>query len=306
MSDPAPTPGDAGPPASAPSGRRLDLSAKLRIGFKILRLGLVTAVLLPVQMLAVRRGWRLAATLPVWWHGFALRSIGIRLTVHGAPCRDRPLLVTPNHVSWLDITVIGSLMPLSFVSKAEVATWPLFGLFARLQRTVYVDRSRRSETAKVNEAIADRLLKGDAMVLFPEGTSSNGTTVLPFRSALIGAARAAILNGGHERVWVQPLSLGYRGLHGLPLGRAERWRAAWYGAMDLLPHLLGVFADGAFDIEVRWGEPIPFDDTTDRKILAQALERSVRGLTGASLAGREPARGGLPAAAPGHAIAVRP
>ena len=114
----------------------------------VARLAAVTSVALPLQMLAVERGWRLAARLPPWWHRRALAALGVRVHVHGAPDPVRPLLVTPNHVSWLDISVIASLMPISFVAKAEVATWPLFGLFAKLQRTVFVDRTRRTAAGR--------------------------------------------------------------------------------------------------------------------------------------------------------------
>ena len=162
------------------------------------------------------------------------------------------------------------------VAKAEVAGWPLFGLFAKLQRTVFVDRTRRTATGRAASELADRLSAGDCMVLFPEGTSSTGDVVLPFRSALLGAARAAIDGGGHERVWVQPMSVAYTRIAGMPIGRAERARVGWYGDMELPSHLWGVFSAGGIDVEVVWGEPQPFDETTDRKKLAATLEAAVR------------------------------
>lgn len=240
------------------------------------RLSAITIVAIPVQMLAVRAGWRLAETLPVWWHRQALAALGVRVVVTGAPAFDRPLLITPNHSTWLDISVIGSLMPISFVAKSEVAGWPLFGLLARLQRTVFVDRTRRSSTGRTAAELGDRLAAGDSMVLFPEGTSSRGDVVLPFRSALLGAARAAIVDGGHSCVWVQPMSVAYTRLAGLPIGHADRPRVGWYGDVELPGHLWGVFTAGGLDVEIVWGEAQPFDETTDRKKLAVALEETVR------------------------------
>jgi len=242
----------------------------------LVRLSAITLVALPIQMLAVRFDWRLARSLPVWWHRRALDAMGVRVTVSGAPVVDRPLLVTPNHSTWLDISVIASLMPISFVAKAEVAGWPLFGLFARLQRTVFVDRTRRSSTGRTAAELGTRLAAGDCMVLFPEGTSSRGDEVLPFRSALLGAARTAIVDGGHARVWVQPMSVAYTRIAGLPIGRAERPRVGWYGDMDLVDHLWGVFTAGGLDVEIVWGEPLPFDETTNRKALGATLEEAVR------------------------------
>lgn len=245
-------------------------------GLSLLRLALLTAVVLPLQMLAVRLRLPLAHRLPVWWHRRALAALGVRVRVSGAPVAERPLLVTPNHSTWLDISVIGSLMPVSFVAKSEVATWPLFGLFAKLQRTVFVDRTRRSATGRAASELAGRLADGDAMVLFPEGTSSIGDVVLPFRSALLGAARAAIDAGGHERVWVQPMSVAFTRIGGMPIGRSERARVGWVGDVELAPHLWGVATCGGLDVEIVWGAARPFDAGTDRKALAADLEADVR------------------------------
>ena len=231
----------------------------------------------PVQALSTRLGWRrLAGHIPVVFHRLFLRLFGLRVEVRGEPARGAPVLVLSNHVSWLDICVLGSLMPLSFVAKSEVAGWPVVGLFARLQRTVFIDRTRRTHTAAVNAAVARRLAAGDVIVLFPEGTSSDGNRVLPFRSALVGAARAALGEAGAERIHLQPLAITYTRRNGLPLTRRERPEAAWYGDMDLAPHLMGFLAGGPFDARVTWGEPIPFDADTDRKRATAEAEEAVR------------------------------
>lgn len=250
---------------------------------------LLTLPAIAVQALAQRRGWGLARTLPGWWHRRALAALRVRVRVTGRPVADRPLLVTPNHCSWLDIPVIGSLAPLSFVAKSEVASWPLFGLLARLQRTVFVDRTRRHATGSAASELAGRLGDGDAMVLFPEGTSGRGDEVLPFRSALLGAARSAIVDGGHARVMVQPLVLAYTRLAGRPIDGDDRLRVSWVGDDPLVPHLWGVATAGGVEVEVIWGEPVPFDETTDRKALAAALEARVRTRLLAALDRPEPA-----------------
>ena len=249
---------------------------RIAAALALARLSALTAAALPLQMLAVRADWRLAATLPVWWHRRALETLAVRVRVTGTPVGDRPLLITPNHSSWLDIPVIGSQMPISFVAKSEIASWPIFGHLARLQRTVFVDRTRRTATGAATSELGARLSEGDCMVLFPEGTSWRGDEVLPFRSALLGAARTAMLHGGHERVWVQPLTLAYTRLGGLPIGRAERARVGWYGDTELPAHLWGVCLAGGLDVELIWGEAHPYDDTTDRKKLTASLEATVR------------------------------
>jgi 1-acyl-sn-glycerol-3-phosphate acyltransferase len=251
--------------------------------------GIVTAIaiLLPLQVIAVRFAMPMQRRIPMVFHRLVCALLGVRVTVIGAPSPQRPLLIVSNHVSWIDISVITALAPVVFVAKREVASWPLFGLFAKLQRSVFVDRTRRHKTPEVNTEIARRLADGDPVVLFGEGTSSDGNRVLPFRTALIGAARDALAEGAHlDRILIQPLSIAYVAFHGLPMGRQHRPRAAWYGGLDLFPHLRGVVQRGALDAVVSWGEPIAFAAGSDRKAFARTLEAEVRRLTTAALRGR--------------------
>jgi 1-acyl-sn-glycerol-3-phosphate acyltransferase len=246
------------------------------VGLRLLAQALFFFAAVPVQALAMRLGWRLAGWVPVVFHRLFLRMFGLRVEVRGELSRSAPVLVLANHVSWLDICVLGNLAPLSFVAKSEVAGWPVVGLFARLQRTVFIDRERRSHTAAVNAAVARRLVAGDVIVLFPEGTSSDGNRVLPFRSALVGAARAALGDGSAGMIHLQPLAITYTRRNGLPLTRRDRPEVAWYGDMDLAPHLSGFLTGGPFDARVTWGDPIPFGATTDRKRATAEAEVAVR------------------------------
>jgi 1-acyl-sn-glycerol-3-phosphate acyltransferase len=249
----------------------------------------VTLPLMPVQWLAVRFNRPLQRRIPVLYHRVMCALLDIRVRVVGKPIDQHPVLIVSNHSSWLDILVITSLAPVVFIAKREVATWPLFGWLAKLQRSVFVDRERRQKTADVNAEIAQRLAGGDPVVLFGEGTSSDGNRVLPFRSALVGAARDALANAEHTRqVWLQPLSIGYTRLHGLPMGRQMRPVAAWYGKTDLIPHLLRITRLGALDVTVVWGEPVPYSGTTDRKAITRDLETVIRSGTIALLRGQEP------------------
>lgn len=263
--------------------------ATLRAVVMLALLVLVSLVLMPVQIVANRFGWGLNRWLPVVWHRLAVRVLGLRIRVIGAPSPDRPLLMTANHVSWIDIIALSSLAPVSFIAKSEVATWPIFGTLARLQRTVFVDRARRSDTGRVAGEIAARMSAGDAMILFAEGTSSNGNQVLPFRSALVGAAaRVAGGDQGGAPVFVQPVAIAYTGLQGLPMGRRLRPLAAWYGDMDLVPHLWVILKEGALDLTIRFADPIRLGPGSDRKAVTAAAEQTVRRLAAAALTGRDP------------------
>ncbi|HET9904263.1 MAG TPA: lysophospholipid acyltransferase family protein [Xanthobacteraceae bacterium] len=239
-------------------------------------IGVVTAALIPLQWLSLKFGWPTQRSIPVAYHRILCRLIGVRIRTVGAPAQADRLLIAANHVSWLDISVLIALAPVVFVAKSEVAKWPLFGLLAKLNRSVFVERERRRKTADVNRAIAARMAAGDPVVLFAEGTSSDGNRVLAFRSSLVGAVHAALAQDGAASLCVQPLAIAYTRLAGLPLGRPHRPRIAWYGAMDLLPHLAGVIRRGAIDVVVAWGEPVRVDSATDRKILTRRLEQDVR------------------------------
>lgn len=257
---------------------------RLRMGAVLAVVGLVTAIGIPLQWVSLRLRLPMRRTIPALYHRILLRLIGVRVRVHGAPAAGRPLLVLANHASWLDIPVVGSLTPLFFVAKSEVAGWPVIGLLARFQRTVFVDRQRRHATGAVNREIASRLHEGDPVVLFAEGTSSDGNRVLPFRTALVGAVREAF--AATEEVVVQPLAIAYVRLQGVPMGRRHRVVAAWFGDMSLAPHLLDVLRHGALDVEVTFGAPQKLDAAHDRKSVTRACESAVRDMCALSLAGR--------------------
>lgn len=214
------------------------------------------------------------------------RLMRARIRLAGAPASSRAALIVANHVSWLDIPVIGASIPAVFVAKREIAGWPVIGLGAKLLRTVFVDRARRQQTGDATADIASRLAEGDSVVLFAEGTSSDGNRVLPFRSALVGAANEVLDQlGPAEQVIVQPLSICYTGLQGLPMGRQHRPVVAWYGDLDFVPHLKEYIQRGAVDAVVTFGEPIVYGARADRKELARSLENTVRRLTAQALRG---------------------
>ena len=250
---------------------RLGIVARLSV------LATVFLVLAPVQMLASRHRARLAHRIPVQFHRLFLRLFDIRVAVRGQPPDPgHPTLVLANHVSWLDIPVMASLLPLSFIAKQEIATWPIFGFCARLQRCIFLDRNRKAATAEVNAEVAERLAGGDAIVLFPEGTTGDGIRLLPFRSSLVGAARAALEDSAHEEIRLQPMALAYVRRNGLPVTRRDMPDIAWYADMELPPHFLAFAKGGPLDVVVTWGAPIPFGHDSDRKRATAEAEAEVR------------------------------
>jgi 1-acyl-sn-glycerol-3-phosphate acyltransferase len=210
------------------------------------------------------------------------------VTVIGEPLRDRGVLMVSNHTSYLDIIVLGGVSPVSFVAKSEVNDWPFFGLMARLYETVFVERNRRSKAGAARDQLRQRLKAGDALVLFPEGTSNDGNRVLPFKSALMGAVEAEVGSDaqGHVRhVPVQPVSITYVGFQGMPMGRENRPLFAWYGDMELVPHLWEAVTAGPVEVVVEFHQPMSVDTVGDRKTLAARAEAVVRRGQARALAG---------------------
>jgi 1-acyl-sn-glycerol-3-phosphate acyltransferase len=244
-------------------------------------------ILLPAQLVAVRLGPAAGAVIPRLFHRLTCRLLGVKISVNGTPpAPDAGGLIVANHVSWLDISVIGAQRPLSFVAKSEVADWPVIGWLAKLQRTVFIDRQRRAATADVAAEMGARISAGEAVVLFAEGTTGDGTRILPLRSSLLGAAHQALAKDAGTDVTVYPLAITYTGFHGMAGGRTERSLLGWYGDTELAPHLKAMLAAGAIDVVLAWGEPIAMGHKVSRKTATQAAETAIRRARREAVTGR--------------------
>ncbi|AHM05024.1 1-acyl-sn-glycerol-3-phosphate acyltransferase [Roseibacterium elongatum DSM 19469] len=198
----------------------------------------------------------------------ACRFMGLRRKVIGQPMPQRGAFVA-NHSTWLDIFVLNAGKRLYFVSKAEVAGWAGIGWLARGTGTVFIRRDRRSEAAAQTRMFEDRLRAGHKLLFFPEGTSTDGRRVLPFKTTLFAAFLSDRLR---DILWVQPISLHYHAPHG-----ADARFYGWWGDMEFGANLLQVLAAPRQGwVELRYGTPLKVSDFEDRKALARAAERAVR------------------------------
>jgi 1-acyl-sn-glycerol-3-phosphate acyltransferase len=248
----------------------------LRAAAAILVLILVTPPAMLAQWLAIRTRLFSDRMVPRLWHRLVIKLLGIRLQVRGRMHEARPLLLASNHVSWTDIMVMSAAAPVNFIAKSEIAKWPIGGTFARLQRSVFVERERRHMSGAQASEVAERLAAGDAIVLFAEGTTGDGNLLLPFKSTLFGAASLMVDSGRAESVTIQPTAVVYTRFHGMPMGRRERARITWIGDTPLLPHLMRLLKEGAVDVEVHFGEPVEYRKSASRKAVAQEVERRVK------------------------------
>jgi lyso-ornithine lipid O-acyltransferase len=253
---------------------------------------------LPLQAVALMLGSEYRRHIPSFYHRISCRILGLEVKVLGAPSASHPILFVVNHSSYLDISVLGALIRGSFIAKSEVKDWPFFGVLAKLQRTVFVDRAARS-TAGQRDTINSRLRAGDDLILFPEGTSSDGNRILPFKSALLSCAQT-VIDGRH--VTVQPVSIAYTRLDGMPLGRNLRPFYAWYGDMDLASHIWQALGLGTVTVEVRFHAATTIAEHGNRKALTQHCERTIAEGMAAALSGRIAALGPESVAIAAHAI----
>ena len=265
---------------------------------KILRAALLLGAVLCISLLVILPQWMFtriwpsgARKLPQLYFRAVARLMDLRVETKGRLNTDHACLFVANHGSWLDIIILSTIAPMCFIAKKEVAYWPLFGTLATVGRTIYIDREKRHDVGRSMEIMRQRLTAGEIITLFPEGTSSDGNRVLPFRSALLGAADLEI-NG--KSVTVQPVTIAYSGVHGIPLGRVRRPIFAWYGDINLASHLLGVALAGPFEATVVFHEPTSLPAAGGRKELARLCETLIRtGLT-EQLTGRRPVEVSIP------------
>lgn len=243
--------------------------SRLRPVLILFAFALLTLPLMPVQQLFIWLWPAMARVFPMHYHRLVRRLIGVRVNLVGHMPEAGPTLVVSNHVGWMDIVILSSVAPISFVAKREVGGWAFFGSLARLQRTVFVHRDRRHATGNSRDEMQERLKAGDTLVLFPEGTSNDGRSVQPFKSSFFGAAE---LPG----VIIQPVTIAYAGHRNLPMNGRLRPYYAWYGDMDLPPHLWQALAMGPIEVTVICHPPLSLSGEANRKALARHAESLVR------------------------------
>ena len=238
----------------------------------------VLIVIIPLQALIVALKLPFWPVLPQFFHRVGCMFLGLRVTVIGAPATGRPTLLVSNHISWTDIIAIGSAAPVTFVAKQEVGKWPFVSMMANLQKTIYVDRTRRSDAGRTAEAMGQHMAGNNAVLLFAEGQSDIGTHVLPFRSALIGAAQHAMIEAGAKDVMIQPLTIAYTRLQGLPVSRNERSLIAWIKSKSVKQNIAEILSGPVKDVTVAFGTPMPLNEGDNRKAVSKAAENQVRAM----------------------------
>jgi len=212
-----------------------------------------------------------------FWARFAY-ALGLDVRVVGelaSKTSSRSVIFVSNHSSWVDVPVVGGVLPGRFVAKGEIGRWPIVSTIARLGRTVFVSR-QRGTTARERDAMQTVLARGDNLILFPEGTSSDGSRVLPFRSSFFALAEDGAAGDEQSRApLIQPVSVVYDRLNGLPAGRSSRPVFAWYGDMDIASHFWRMTQHLDMRVTVLLHAPLDPASFPDRKQLSQAVWQTV-------------------------------
>jgi 1-acyl-sn-glycerol-3-phosphate acyltransferase len=235
----------------------------LRAALLVATLATTLVLVAPVQVIARWRGWPLQHAIQTGFCRVVCAIVGVEVAPVGALPAARPRLLVANHLSWTDVIALASLYPLVFLAKSEVAHWPLLGFLARLQGTAFVRRGSRGDIAAVNMALADVLREGRDVVLFAEGTTTDGARPPRFFATHFAAAC-------ETDATVAPTAILYtKGGRPVDVG--------WYGDMTFAPHLWRLMKRGGAQCRVIFGEPIEAAGK-DRKKLAAEAEAQVRAL----------------------------
>ena len=206
---------------------------------------LFTLVLLPFQLVIVYLIKKNTYIIPYFFHNLCRRIFGIKIKICGKVSGNFPVLFISNHASYLDILILGSLFKTSFVAKREVEKWPLFGILAKLQNTIFIDR--KISSLKIQESkIIKHLNKKKNLVIFPEGTSSDGNKVLPFKSSLFNIFEKNL----NAKISIQTITIIYKKINGIDMNRIDRKNITWHSDMDLVTNFFSVLKKLTIQVEV--------------------------------------------------------
>lgn len=240
-------------------------------------------LLMPVQGLVLLIAPKNSYVLPQLFHKGICRLLRVQVIIQGTPSPEKPTLFVLNHISWLDIPVVGKALKGCFVARQEVRDSPFFGPFFKLQRTIFI--SQTPSAVKIHkEDMLDHLDGGENIFLFPEGTSSNGIIVQNFKSAYFVLAET---HEGTEPLTVQPVTLAYSQMDNLMMTRGTMGVVAWVGNESLLGHIWAFLNSGRITAELRFHTPVTINEYDSRKSMATDCQLVItkglsRALTGRS------------------------
>jgi 1-acyl-sn-glycerol-3-phosphate acyltransferase len=230
-------------------------------------IALAVMMFIPVLMLYLMRLERVRAFVVRFFYDMARRISGVRLQVEGELSGLRPLMLVANHSSYLDVFVLGSLLPISFTPKLEIRSWPVIGFFCVLADCVFIER-RPADMQRAQAEMEEKLRAGKVLVLFPEGTTGDGYHVKPFKSGFLSLVEAHDLP-------LQPVVIAYTHIGSVPLSAATRDQVAWIGEASFVTHFMRLLRFPYIQVTARFFDVERRDDHDDRKALAKSCEATI-------------------------------
>ena len=222
---------------------------------------------MPLQVFFILLNVRLRFFLPIVFHKFLILILGIKIKVHGSPSDHKPLVLIGNHCSYLDIIILGSILPVCFVAKSEIKNWLLFGYLAKLQNSIFIDR-RNFKTLESLKKITGSFSKKFAIIIFPEGTTNDGKKVLKFRTSLFKMFE------DNSTLGLQNFSLCYTHINSMPLDNRLRPTIAWYGGMNMISHLSRILNLSSINAMIVF-HPLSISNGIKRKHLSENSRKQV-------------------------------
>jgi len=208
--------------------------------------------------------------IPMLFHRGCCRILGLRIQTSGELSARHPVLFVSNHISYLDIFVLGGIVPGCFIAKSEVASWPILGSLAKIQNTLFFERKGNRVRSQI-QVMENHLRGGGNLILFPEGTSTEGVHVEPFKSTLFHAAELELATP----ITIQPITISYTLWKGRTMTQAIREYFAWYGPMPFASHFYNMMGMGSATVELKFHTPVQLKDFESRKACAEYCYQQV-------------------------------
>ena len=243
--------------------------------FKVITIATWILFLLPIQVLLIIIRSKLRFFLPIVFHKFLLKILGVKVEIIGDPSNHKPLILVGNHSSYLDIIILGSVLPVCFVAKSEIKGWFLFGVLASLQNSIFIDR-RNLKTLESLKNVTKNLSTNFALIIFPEGTTNDGKRVLKFKTSLFKIFE------DDSTLGLQNFSLCYTHINSMPLDNRMRPNIAWYDEMSLIKHLKRLLSYSSVRAKLQF-HPIIIPNGIKRKVLSEvSREQVIKGINSLS------------------------
>lgn len=211
-----------------------------------------------------------AYILPRLWHKGMCAIVGLKVEVRGTPVHNKQLVYIANHISYLDIPAVGSVVKASFIGKDDIAGWPIVGHLAKAQQTAFISRNAKN-AKKVANALDVMVAEGKSLILFPEGTSTTGETMLPFKSSLFAICQPKNM----PPIAIQPFIIELIDVEGKPITPASRDYYAWYGDMEFAPHIWIFMQTKGATVRLTFLDVITPTEGQDRKELCKMVEQQI-------------------------------